>query len=186
MRMAACFENDYDALLDKEYRIALKHGQLAFAEMRQAVNLKEGREAGGNDPLFKRMLDPLGTWKSACTHLRGSYDTMEDYLAERDGQLREMDGFRPRLLKMHWDFEYLERNLPENAKLHASLADRNPDYMAFIEKHRTIWLKKQQEVLYAEAAKEEDRGRSASVSGTRPRCCRRWLRRTRRSRCRQS
>ncbi|MBE3134924.1 MAG: hypothetical protein IMZ55_15770, partial [Acidobacteria bacterium] len=155
-RMAAAFENDYDAALDKEYRIAVKHGQLALAEMHQAVNLKEGREAGGNDPLLKRMLDPMGTWKSACTHMRGSYDTMEDYLAERDGQLREMEGLRPRLLKMHWDLEYLERTLPENAKLHASLADRNPDYMAFLEKHRTIWLRKQQEVLYAEAAREED------------------------------
>ena len=59
MRMAACFENAYDALLDKGYRIALKHGQLAFAEMRQAVNLKEGRAAGGNDPLFKRIIDPV-------------------------------------------------------------------------------------------------------------------------------
>lgn len=156
LRFAACLSDDWDEMIDMEYRIAAKHGRLVLAEMRQTVNLREGREAGGNDPLLKRMLDPMGTWKSACSHMRGNYDSMEDYLAERSGQLDEMEGLRPRLNMLHWDLDFLQKNLPRNYRVHYVLARKNADYMAFLERHRLIMTRKQEEALHAALAKEED------------------------------
>ncbi|MEK8022765.1 MAG: hypothetical protein AAB229_03055 [Candidatus Hydrogenedentota bacterium] len=156
LRFAACMADDYDQLLDFEFRIAAKHGRLVWKEMRITVNMREGRSATGGDPLLKRMLDPLGTWKTYCQAARGNYDSMEDYLAERSGQLDEMEGFRPRLLKIHWDLDYLQKHLPQNYQLHDVLAERNPDYMAFLERHRAIRTTQHEEMLHAEIAKVED------------------------------
>lgn len=139
LRLSDCFENEWGEKLEAEYRIALKHGKLSYAEMRKTLNLREGREESGNDPTLKRMIDPMGSIKTiAAQYIGKQYDGAEDYLAERNGQLMEMDGLLLKLKKINFNLDYLEANLHLNYQVHYALSQNNPDYMAFMQKYYTF------------------------------------------------
>ncbi|MDI6730998.1 MAG: hypothetical protein QME05_00265 [Candidatus Margulisbacteria bacterium] len=150
MRLAACYEMEKAPRLEWEYRIELKHGKLCWADMRKTLYLREVRKESGEDPLLRRMVDPMGAVKTSAAHYIGKqYDGAEDYLSERKGQLMEMEGLLPLFKKINFDLDIGITKYPTINQTHAALCQNNPDYMKFMQSYRMLWSREREIELFA-------------------------------------
>ncbi len=148
LRLAACFDDTYPALMESEYRIMLRRAELSLRDMNRTLNLKMGADPqSGEFNRWKRLADPLGIVRTAFAEwMQDEFSSRIDFLGEREAELKLIRGLLPRLQRLDFDLGLLTY-FPNDRATHYALQCKNPDYLAWCIKMRTLATKYREDLI---------------------------------------
>jgi hypothetical protein len=161
-RMAACYITDIPQLINEELSIANEHAELLAGDMEKAFNAKVGANAKGEIPYKKLLTDPIGTIRVAIQDTKWGGDHFTPtiaYIANRKGQLPEMEMVRQALAKVDFNPLALQRKLPKVYAFYLELEEDNADFLQWTLTRERLAAQQRLDKIDAELAKtfEPDR-----------------------------
>jgi hypothetical protein len=132
-RLEACYQIDLEQLMDTELAIAVRHAELVLRDMKNALNAKIGAEASGHfNHLRNLTTNPMGYIRVAIQDSDWGGDHFSStmaYVANREGQLQELETVRHGLNRTGFNLLELRKHLPKAYAYFLALEEDHPDFL---------------------------------------------------------